>query len=480
MTRRLLDWYALSREAAPGVLLGVEATTCSAHQSGQAPTRLAADLMVGFEEGSSANGFKTPCVALIKDSHVGELFAWLHTYSNESFPISQFCRIETPERWESFLKSDGATANFPGLAWASVIAGEMLANAEQHVELKTVPLSWASNCFTYTMARAFRAWSNLQGDGSREVAARLRALESDPRFARRKLGVDSLIPIWALLSSDAKIDGGNIIDVIELVLPALDHENASLLRTNSKLMSSSAEQRIHGFDEFVDMLRSNQQRKLHTKAIKFGPLLAAAALIAGRSTSHIDLLRPYANEFPDCLPWFGLLAGFAGPRAWDSDWLRLVKGVERQIRNGFHLTDPMQSDLCWIEFDWLRHISKSASIFSDLPKYHSRLLTVEIFPGANYQLRLTGPTQEIPPTSKLEARAYGAAPALAFEAQRFDPALMTSELLSQLHASSAHLQAAVQLIEKNSATSIHKQGMLFEEPPRKTTKRANSRTKKPN
>lgn len=478
MIGRSLDWYALSREAVPGVLLGVEATTGPVQRAGKAPLSQAADLMVGFEESSSSNVSTTPCVALIGDDHVGELFAWLHTYSAESFPISQFCRVETAGRWESLLNLDGVAANLPGAAWASVIAGEMLANAEQSPELKAVPLSWSAGCFSYTMARVFRVGPRRAGDWSRDAAARLRTLDHDARFARRRVGVDMLSPIWALLASGERTDSDDIRDVVAVVLSALDDEWSSRLRENSKLLSSSAEQRIHGFDEFVDKLLSSQQLKSGPRSSWIGALIAGAALVAGGGTSHIDLLKPYANELPECLPWFGLLAGLTGPRAWDPDWLRLVKGIERQIRGSFQLTDPLQSDLCWIEFDWLRQLSKSAAVFVDLPKYHNRLLTIEVVPGANYQLRLVDPYQETRSVPKATSR--GDTLQSRFPDVRLPEAgPVAGDSLTQLKAISAHLQAVIgQMAEGGLTPQRSGQGALFDAEQGKNAKRQSNRVKK--
>lgn len=480
MTGRLLDWYALSREAVPGVLLGMEATTSLVQSSSLAPSNHSADLLVGFEKISPSHKLAAPCVALIADERVGELFAWLHTYSTESFPISQFCRIETVTRWDSLLDAEETSTDFRSAAWASVVAGEMLANAEQNLELKAVPLSWTANCFSYTMARVFRAWSKQDGNRSSDVASRLRMMENDPRFARRKVNVDMLSPLWAILSSGESIESDNVSDVVGLVLSALDAEGALLLRSNSKLLSNSAEQRIHGFDEFVDQILNRQPSKNSLRTNRIGALLASAALMAGGGTSHVELLKPYADAYPDCLPWFGLIAGLAGPHVWDSDWLRLVKGVERQVRNGFQLSDPLQGDLCWIEFDWLSRLSKSVSVFIEIPKHHNRLLTVEVFPGATYQLRLVAPVQEARVLPKAEPKVNLVA-SRSDELQRTASSSGEAEkLLSQLKDISGSLQEVVMRLTSAGIRSFEGgQPTLFDPVPVKTpARRTSNRVKK--
>lgn len=481
MIMSTLDWYTLSREAAPGVLLGVEATTRPAQKAVRAPSEHSGDLMVGILPITQSKRTATPCVALIESRQVAELFAWLHTYSNESFPISQFCRVETSERWNSYLASDNKISEFPSAVWASIIAGEMLANAEQRLELKAIPLSWASGCFSYTIARAIRN-AGRESDAVKDTATRLRTFESDSRFARRKLGVDVLSPIWGIAASGELVEGDNIREVVTLVLSVLDTDGLDLLRNNNKLLSSSAEQRIHGFDEFVDSVLAAQQRYASRGIVKVGALLASAALVVGGGTSHIELLKPYVNDFPDCLLWFGLLAGCAGPRAWDSDWLRLVKGVERQIRGGFELTDPLQGDLCWMEFDWLRQLSKSPSVFIDLAKNHNRLLTVEISPGATYQARLVAPTSEVRASTETFEPKLSATQVRHGDVRYVPQATESNEWIPHLQSISEQLQMVLgRLAHGSSDLSNGKQAPLFGDAtlakvPKKTASRAKKGT----
>lgn len=479
MTAKLLDWYALTREAVPGVLLGVEPTSGSAEQAVRTPSNQFSDLMVGIECGASPNGLATPYIALVADSNIGELFAWLHTFSNESFPISQFCRIESSANWNSLLKLQASNVDFRGTIWASIIAGEMLANAEQSIEPKAMPLSWSSSCFSYTMAKTYRLVGQ-QVEIAKDSVNRLNLIESDSRFSRRKVSVNMLSPIWNICESSLQMNMGSIRDVIESTLATFDNEGSRLLRENSKLASNSAEQRIHGYDEFVDSLLAENRKASGRKVVSVGALLAGAALAAGGGTSHIELLKPYADEYPDCLPWFGLLAGLAGPRAWDSDWLRVVKGVERQIRGSHVLTDPLQGDLCWIEFDWLRQISKSSSVFSDLPKNHNRLLSIEVFPGATYQARLI--TAEARASVKSDPQSEPARASTNVVSSAQSSIGPDSNLLMQLTTISTELQTLVNRIhESRSGVLDGEQGELFEEKLDKTpkaTKRPTNRTRK--
>lgn len=485
MSRPTLDWYALAREAAPGVLLGAEGKGEPIERAVPAPTGRVGDIWVGFETGSNSASKEPPCIALVSPSRTNDLFAWLHTFSGESFPISQFCRVETTADWDGLLESHQATSNFDGAGWASAIAGEMLANGEQNFELKTVPLSWALGCFSFTMARVVRL-SGKGGDWTKLAATRLRILEADARFVRRKLTVDMLSPIWAILASGESLQSLGLGGAVAMVLTAVDADAADLVSKNTKLLSNSAEQRIHGFDEVVDRVMTSRagtdDRELQSSAI--GVTLAAAALIAGNGTSHVELLRPYVGQFPECLPWFGLIAGLAGPVAWDSDWLRIVKGVERQIRSGFRWTDPLQGDLCWVEFDWLRQLTKSPAIFIDLPKHHSRLLTVEVVAGATFQIRLGAAHQNESGNrrgevdGKISLHAAEVTRPSANEEAPIEPnqstvAMASDGLYAKLRGLAAELSDLASAMERSSPSRTDdKQHVLFEGGQTKPTKRA--------
>lgn len=382
-----LTWFSLKREQIPGVLLGMESpSTLPLRYGVETMAAGQADLVVGYDATPQLG--VAPRVALIGDDTADDLLSWIHTFSSETFPLSQFCRIEHAAVWRDISE----TSNLPrsshfSTSWASVIVGEMLSSQSDlslH-DLQGVPLSWANSCYSFAMARVFRNSGNASHRISASAADRLRTLESDGRFLRRRNRVDAFTPIWALLSH-AEV-GASLDEVVAVLLLAVDPLGWQTIKQNGRLSSSSAEQRVHGFREVAAETMARQAAEPDGNGIGPGPTLAASALLAGKRTSHIGLLSQFLKQVPSCLPWFGLIAGFAGPNCWDTDWLRLVRGVDRQVQNGFNLLDPVQADLVWLEFDWLRKVSKSKSIFDDLPKIHTRLLNVEIMPGASCQIR---------------------------------------------------------------------------------------------
>lgn len=64
------------------------------------------------------------------------------------------------------------------------------------------------------------------------------------------------------------------------------------------------------------------------------------------------------------------------------------KGVERTLRQCFRLDEPVQADICWIEYDWLARTYDSPEAFSMLPRNFPSGLAIELLPGVICQFRL--------------------------------------------------------------------------------------------
>jgi hypothetical protein len=408
MEYQLLQWYGISRQAAPGVLIGAEAPI-AAERTIPDPK---SDLSVAFPRNSTSVSGRLPVAVVIGDDVVTEILSWLHTYSAETFPVSQYCRVLTASEWatcDHFISPE-SLSTLQASAWASVIVGEMLGQGEYERDLSAVPLSRAGACFSYTMARSFFSSERALQARMEICQKRLRKIEVDGRFARRQIPVWALTPIWAALSTE-KVAPQDLSSVVNEHIGLLSPELSALLSQNASLHSNSAEQRITGFDVAAEVMMNSIVKESMSNRVKSSAAVAGAALLAGRGTSHIELLAPYVKLVPESLAWYGLFAGLAGPRYWDPDWLRLVKGVERQLRLTSRLDEPVQSDLCWIEYDWLNQ-QGSREPFGGFPKNYPRLLSVEIVPGASCQFRLTPGGQnnaEVEQLSKAQQPAWPSA-----------------------------------------------------------------------
>lgn len=331
---------------------------------------------------------RAPCLAVIPDEKMSEILSWVHTFSPETFPLSQYCQVFSRSDWEriaSFCGSDwGLSQRY---RWASVVAGEMLAQADASVRPSTVPLGWAQGCLSYAVARAFMIYGAASPELVPQVTQRINRLADDSSFQRKRVGPRALSAVWSRVELD--IDQRLPAEVAISVVSTVDPQMGLSLRSNKLLVHSSAEMRVQGFDRAADeamMMRAGGR----DDSGAIGAMLAGAAYLVGDGTSHIDLLEPYLRECPEAYVWLGLLAGIAGPRSWDSAWMRLVKGVDRLMAGSHSVTDAPQADLSWTEYDWLSRLAARGDEYMRLPKQNHRSLAVELFPNVSCQYRFAG------------------------------------------------------------------------------------------
>jgi hypothetical protein len=364
-------------------MLGMEPVSAKLHGDFHQALNSSMDLAVAFFEDEPPTD-RTPCLAVIPDEKISEILSWVHTFSPETFPLSQYCRVFSRSDWERIASFNGSDW---GLSqrhrWASVVAGEMLAQADASVRLATIPLGWAQGCLSYAVARAFMIYGGNSPGLAPQVIQRIRTLADDSSLQRKRIGPRALSAVW----SRAEIDIGPrpsselVVAVVSNVAPQVGLS----LRENRLLLHSSAEMRVQGFDQAADEAMMSRVKGDDSGAV--GALLAGAAYLVGDGTSHIDLLEPYARECPEAYVWLGLLAGIAGPHSWDSAWMRLVKGVDRLMMGSHSLTDFPQADLSWVEYEWMTRLAARGDEYARLPKQSHRSLNIELFPNVSCQYR---------------------------------------------------------------------------------------------
>ena len=319
-----------------------------------------------------------------------EFFSWTSTYAEDVFPVSMCARVMLMSDWlalEFDHRNDWGDFKNSSV-WASIVLGELLGQAQGDVDATSVPIGRALACFSYAVARTELLYPG-NPNASTEVTKRLTSTGKDGRFGRRAIGPETLSPVWNIcrqlshLPSEDLTSPGAIIKILE----AVDPEAAALLSSTELLSSDFAEHRVEGFDALVDQLFYRRTPTEH-RVGGIAPALAAAALLAGRGTSHLQLLAPVGREFPQVFAWFGMFAGLLGQGYWDLAWTRGAKSVDRLLRQPFRVDEPVRADLCWIEFEWLSEMFGSSGVFTELPKSAPRSLLIEILPGVELQLSL--------------------------------------------------------------------------------------------
>lgn len=380
-----IQWFGLSKEALPGILIGMEHPKNSAEISPEIVLSKNYDFAVALDLQSS---LKNPLSVVIRDTDVPRLLAWLHTYSDETFPLSQYCRVLTLSDWKLATHESINSIN-PELLyqWANIISGEIIAQSDFKINLKSIALNRATSCLSYAMARGSIIFSQQPSEIFSLIGSRMLTCDEDTSLHRKKISADSLSKIWFFSNANHKkndIPNRKIIDIVKSECPVI----AEFIEKNTALYSTSAEKRIAGFDQVIDYATSYLISQKSSES-PFGLILAAAAFLAGRSTSHVILIEPYAKDYPEAYVWFGLFAGIAGPVSWDRDWMKLCKAVEKMLHAKYSLYEIPQTDISWVEYEWLKNLQNQPTIYPEILKQNTRGLIIEIFPSATCQFKLS-------------------------------------------------------------------------------------------
>lgn len=404
-----IRWATIDREDLLDVLLGE-------HQPPDLDRRMQPDLAprgarlaVGYRGARDRGGYGTPSLIVIPDETATETFSWLRTFADEVSPLSQYGRVALASDWRRFevQKETPCIGEQRPDRWSSIAVGEVLSQIEGETSLQNLPLSRFAGCFTTPVARAALIWGH--DEATQTCTNRLRQLESDRRFARRPVGIEQLLPVWAIASANIKENlppseaASYVLDAGVGYFKANDRKyvpSASplILKEAQGFTSDSIEERVGAFNRLASNIlqRAHSDRGVVPSALD-SLLLAAAAFQVGRGTSHVFLLQRVQGFAPTAAAWFGAMAALTGPRAWDKAWLKAAKGAERLLRPEFSWLDTSGADIGWAEFAWMAGTFDGLDVFLELPKMLPRTLGIEIVPGAVGQFRLAGESAEIEP-----------------------------------------------------------------------------------
>ncbi len=389
-----LTWYQLGRDEFPEVAVGMPVPKNRAPSS-EPSTEFNPDSAgsVGFSWDSSKSlDYHPPAIFLLQKNNVKETLSWLRVYARDVFPLSQFGRVVTMDDWRLLTEEDGTGDSFRDDRWASVVLGELLAQSDQDAPLDSLPVARAAACFSTAVARAHKLYDSYKA--TRVCTDRLRAIESESRFVRRSVSVESLIPAWSMASTSfGSVSSAS--ELAEFIITAADsYEGRGNASPNGKrlllpagLFSDSIEERVVAFQQTAAEASSfvgNQGNiSTHTAAV-----VAASAFLVGRGTSHAFLIKKHARLAPLAHVWFGVLAGIAGPTYWDASWARALKGIEKHIRASFCWSDPPMADISWTEYEWVSNAVRGNQAFTGMPRQVNTSISIEVLPGASCQMRL--------------------------------------------------------------------------------------------
>ncbi|WP_157869593.1 hypothetical protein [Thiomonas arsenitoxydans] len=407
-----IRWHEVSREDLLDVLLGEPSSLKPSISSFPSLEVKGGKLAVAYAAEAGTDAYLLPTLVVLGNEFAADTLSWLRVYADEVSPISQFARVVLASDWSAFGEATDSLRRVRNRAdrWACVAVGEALAQSDGDSELQAMPLSRVSSCFSIPIGRT----NLLFGDGNlvRQCVDRLRTVSQDQRLGRRTLSVDQLLPVLAIAGS-AVLEDTAASEAALLVVEAASTYFAAFLRSPPLvsfnqlknypgLSSDSIEERVVAFNRLsLEVLNQDPSQFGETIA----PVLAAAAFLVGRGTSHVFLLKRFGRVAPVAFAWFGVIAALAGPRAWDGAWLRAVKGAERLLRPNFDWLDAPSADIGWAEFSWLSSTFDGVEQLAGIPKMLPRTLSIEIVPGAIIQVRLGTGSADIESRVTSEAKA---------------------------------------------------------------------------
>lgn len=399
MENQNIIWYSVERDLIPQTINGIaEINFSGIGLSFGSPRIKNGYIAIAAPKNLTHHERVIPTLILTEDTSRTDIFSWLSTYSPETFPLSQFARVVSAQDWENFtvVNSSDASKYKNSDRWASVILGEILAQGESEIDLANLPLSRSAACFSFAVARTSLIYKK-KTEAFIKCVSRLERIEIDPRFTRRPISVVELKKIWGALHDidfqddspetpiEEKIKKGtyNLLASSGISRKIFDLYFSEL----PGLFRNSIEDRVLAFQELISRLRRRATDVILDTEDNL--LIAVAAILVGRGTSHIFLLHRIRRNFPSAILWFSAISATVGSKFWDPQWKRACRGIEKQLRQQFHWFDPATSDLCWEEYDWLSDIFDGQNLFGAFYKNSPNVLSVEIVPGASCQLRLT-------------------------------------------------------------------------------------------
>ncbi len=395
-----IKWFAGDKEKLPGFAIGKDdLKKYYKNSSEKLPSIEKTDLIFGISEDGAGHTY--PALFVVSDSTYYDIFSWTNTFAPDAFPLSQFARValETDTKsLKNLLLSCGANRN-RSEQWSSVILGELLGQGGGDMDVSSVPFSRSAACFSTSIARTWLLYDSEAAVAN--VTKRLRKIESDKRFVKRGILLNSLESIWEALNQLGDSLYGEKPDaIVDLVCRVADeiYKNApnSISRKSSLhnfpgLQSSSIEERVVAFQRFSNEINSVDSAGLYPE---LGAIVAGAVFLVGKGTSHAFLLKRIPGLFPSACAWFGLIATLSGPSTWDTHWLRACKGIEKTLKQGFEWEEPALADLSWAEYDWMASVFDGPHMFETVSRMVAKVLSIEVLPGAICQLRLAGNNED--------------------------------------------------------------------------------------
>lgn len=353
-----------------------------------------------WKESPAKTGVVKPVALVVHDADRQRLFGRFSQLRGDLSPLSTWCHILTPQRFEVL---DGTT-RMPDLgsfeaAWAGLIVAEA-------VVLAGVPPSKLKtySCFatqSWAIARTRSLWPKIPVEEicNRLYAARQLTRGDETRLARLRQPFQS---IWSILA--AASDGGPLDDSLQPLVAALhalsdaraakdEQEMARfaqminmLLPEESRLLhelpSMGPEERLHVFDLLVNKLAAERDVRTEVRRTALAFMAGYIATIAAGGSASLSLATNHAQDYPQIAGWAYALGGVGEHVTWTASFDGLGRLIARELLRPFHLEDQPDCDFALDEGAVLADPALSDPLVH-LRIKQGRNLAVTIYPGVN-------------------------------------------------------------------------------------------------
>lgn len=340
-----------------------------------------------------------PLALIVQEAEYRRLFGRIAQVRSEFSPLSAWCHILTPERFES-LDEPCREANVGGFdaAWTGLVVAEALLLSQLPISKLKIAACLATQ--TFAIARGKALWnipindSVLRYDQAQQL---FRTRES--RSAKLR---SALHPIWNILSSSASsalVYEQNLLPLVRSIQSLLEARSSesgdeaarfclplmSIVPEAEVLMrlpSLTPEQRVREFDKIIAAMSGVHSEADVAKRHAYAMVAGYYATIAAGGAPSLSLLDSHNRRWPEIMAWAYVLGSIGERIIWTSSFDGLGRLVARELMRPFRLDEAPTCDFT-LDEAFVLVDSQLTDPLVHLRIKQSRIVTVGLLAGVN-------------------------------------------------------------------------------------------------
>jgi hypothetical protein len=348
--------------------------------------------------------FFQPIVLVAHEDEFRRLFGRLAQVRSNLSPLTTWCHILTPSRFESL---DGLTreAHLGGFeaAWTGLVVAEALLLAERPLSSLKIAACLATQSFAIARTKAMWQAASVKEIIDRYDAAQQVLRTRESRISRLRTAFE---PIWASLAAAS----GGLTNFDYQLAPLVQglhalhrarrsrnpeeaFEFAAALsaapeaETLIRLPQLTPEQRVREFDKLMLSLSRATPDEGFVSRHMLAMLASYLATVAAGGAASLSLLEPHALRWPELMAWAYVLGSVGERVVWTSSFDGLGRLVAREMMRPLRLDEAPTCDFSLDEATILFDAQLSDPLVH-LRIKQARIATVCLVPGVNILIPL--------------------------------------------------------------------------------------------